>query len=237
MPVFKLTDELVFPPPHLADPDGLLAIGGDLTPERLLLAYSSGLFPWFNEGQPPLWWCPDPRCIFEPGQIHLSKSLLKTLRRQVYRVTSDQNFPAVIRACAAIRQNQGEETWITEQLSASFVALHEMGYAHSIECWKGDGLVGGLYGVCLGQCFFGESMFSSSRDSSKVALAHLLRMAEEKGFELVDCQLPNSHLTSLGAKEIPRADFLARLQDGGVKPSGRPVKGCFSLPNGGFRYW
>lgn len=237
MPVFKLTDDLVFPPPHLAEPDGLLAIGGDLTPQRLLLAYSSGLFPWFNEGQPPLWWCPDPRCIFEPEEIHLSKSLLKTLRRGLFRVTSDQDFPAVIRACASVRQNQGEETWITEQLASSFMTLHEMGYAHSIECWQESELVGGLYGVCLGRCFFGESMFYTSRDSSKVALAHLLRMAGEKDFELVDCQLPNSHLASLGAKEVPRSDFLARLQNGAVKPSVSPLKGDFSLSEDGFRSW
>ena len=230
MPVFKLTDDLVFPPPHLAEPDGLLAIGGDLTPQRLLLAYSSGLFPWFNEGQPPLWWCPDPRCIFEPGKIHLSRSLQKTLRRQTYTVTSDQDFPAVISACASVRQAEGEETWITEQLSEAFLVLHEMGYAHSLECWQENELVGGLYGVCLGKCFFGESMFFTRRDSSKVALAHLIRMAGEKGFELIDCQLPNRHLTSLGASEIPRSQFLERLQAGGVSPSSSPVKGDFSLP-------
>ncbi len=227
MPVFKLTDDLVFPPSHLAEPDGLLAIGGDLSPQRLLLAYSSGLFPWFNEGQPPLWWCPDPRCIFEPGQAHLSRSLLKTLRRQTFTVTADRDFSAVIGACASVRRNQGEETWITEQLAAAFVALHEMGYAHSVECWLDKELVGGLYGICLGRCFFGESMFYTRRDSSKVALAHLLRMAAENAFELVDCQLPNSHLASLGAKEIPRSEFLTRLQNAGVKPSINPPAGQF----------
>ena len=237
MPVFKLTDELLFPPPHLAEPDGLLAIGGDLTPQRLLLAYSSGLFPWFNQGQPPLWWCPDPRCIFEPRQMYISRSLLKTLRRSVFRVTSDGDFAAVIKACASVRESQGEETWITDQLSEAFMELHEMGYAHSIECWQDGVLTGGLYGVCLGRCFFGESMFHTSRDSSKVALAHLLRLAEVNAFELIDCQLPNEHLASLGAKVIPRTAFMARLIKAGVQPSEIPEKGMFKLPTGGFSDW
>ncbi len=237
MPLFRLTDELLFPPPHLAEPDGLLAIGGDLRPQRLLLAYSSGLFPWFNEGQPPLWWCPDPRCIIEPGGMHISGSLMKTLRRSTYRVTADRAFARVVRACAAVRLGRGEETWITNSLEASFAVLHEWGYAHSIECWLGDELVGGLYGVCLGRCFFGESMFHVRRDSSKVALAHLVRLATESDFELIDCQLPNDHLDSLGASTIPRIDFLARLEKGGVTPSTRPEAGRFSLPEGGFSGW
>ena len=234
MPVFKLTDELLFPPQHLADSDGLLAIGGDLTPQRLLLAYSSGLFPWFNEGQVPLWWCPDPRCIFEPSQMHISKSLQKTLRRQAFNVTCNQDFPAVINACIAVRKNQGEETWITEQLAEAFLLLHEMGYAHSVECWQNGVLTGGLYGVCLGRCFFGESMFHTTPDSSKVALAYLLRMAEVNRFELVDCQLPNRHLTSLGAKEISRKEFLLRLRKAGVVPSIDPARGEFLLPTEGW---
>ena len=237
MPVFKLTDDFLFPPQHLADPDGLLAIGGDLTPQRLLLAYSSGLFPWFNEGQPPLWWCPDPRCIFEPGQMRHSKSLRKTLRSEVFRVTVDHDFPAVITACAEVRKQQGEETWITEKLAESFLTLHRMGYAHSIECWQDDELAGGLYGVCLGRCFFGESMFHVKPDSSKVALAYLLWLAEVNSFELVDCQLPNRHLLSLGAREISRDDFLLRLQKSGVEPSIEPVPGEFSWPEGTTQKW
>ena len=237
MPVFRLTDALLFPPQHLAEPDGLLALGGDLSPARLLLAYSSGLFPWFNQGQPPLWWCPDPRCIFEPGQMHISRSLLKTLRRQAYRVTVDGDFAAVIEACAAVRERQGIETWITRALVEGFLALHTMGYARSIECWQGGDLVGGLYGVCLGRCFFGESMFHVGRDSSKIALAHLLRMAADQGFELVDCQLTNRHLRSLGAREIPRAEFLARLQKGGVIPSVNPDRGDLRIPPGGYSDW
>lgn len=237
MPIFKLTDDLVFPPAYLAEPDGLLAIGGDLTPQRLLLAYSSGLFPWFNEGEPPLWWCPDPRFVFETCQMHISKSLLKTLRRQFFKVTYDQDFAGVISACASVRRGKGEGTWITDKLAETFLALHEMGYAHSVECWQGGVLTGGLYGVCLGRCFFGESMFHTVADSSKVALAHLLRLAETNRFELVDCQLSNRHLISLGAKEISREDFLLRLQKAGVEPSINPGRGDFILPAEGFSGW
>lgn len=237
MPVFRLTDDLLFPPPHLADPDGLLAIGGDLTPERLLLAYSSGLFPWFNADQPPLWWSPEPRCIIDPERMHISRTLRKTLRRRFFHVTCDRDFPAVIRACARVRENIGEETWITGQLIDSFLALHETGYAHSLECWLDGNLVGGLYGVSLGRCFFGESMFHTARDASKVALAHLARMAAREGYELIDCQLPNRHLTSLGACEIPRIDFLSRLEKAGVRPSVTPLKTPFRLPAEGFGDW
>ena len=229
MPVFKLTEELLFPPAHLAEPDGLLAIGGDLSPQRLLLAYSSGLFPWFNEGDPPLWWCPDPRSVFEPGEMNISRTLLKTLRRKKFQVTMNRDFPGVIDACATVRKAQGEETWITARLTESFLILHKMGFAHSIECWFEQDLVGGLYGVSIGRCFFGESMFHTVADSSKVALAHLLRLAEINKLELVDCQLPNQHLSALGAKEISREVFLARLRDGDVVPSPDPAGGMLSF--------
>ena len=169
--------------------------------------------------------------------MYISRSLLKTLRRSVFKVTSDHDFSAVIKACASVRESQGEETWITDQLSEAFMELHEMGYAHSIECWQDGVLTGGLYGVCLGRCFFGESMFHTSRDSSKVALAHLLRMAEANAFELIDCQLPNEHLTSLGAKVIPRTAFMSRLIKAGVQPSETPEKGIFKLPTDGFSDW
>ena len=236
MTVFRLTEDLVFPPPHLAEPDGLLAIGGDLSPQRLLLAYSSGLFPWFNQGQPPLWWCPDPRCIFEPHQVHIPKSLLKVLRRSTFRVSVNEAFPAVIRACADVRTRNGEETWITDQLTDAFLKLHEMGYAHSVECWQERELAGGLYGICMGGCFFGESMFSVHRDSSKVALVHLQRMAAENDFELIDCQLPNDHLMSLGARLVSREDFLARMKNAGVEPSINPPHGRFALPDSGWQW-
>jgi leucyl/phenylalanyl-tRNA--protein transferase len=214
-----LTDELVFPPATLAEEDGLLAIGGDLTLPRLLLAYSSGLFPWSNEGEPPLWWSPDPRSVFEPGSMRVSRSLAKTLRQDRYLVSYNQAFEQVIRNCAELRINDGTGTWINPELYRAFLDLHSLGYAHSVECWRDGRLVGGVYGLSLGRCFFAESMFHLERDASKVALFHLLQRAQELGFELVDCQLPNNHLLSLGAIQIPRVEFLQRLVKGGVLPS------------------
>ena len=230
MPLFRLTDDLIFPPATLAEEDGLLAIGGDLSLPRLLLAYSSGLFPWFNEGEPPLWWSPDPRCIFEPGTMRVSRSLAKTLRQGHYRVTCDQAFGDVIRNCAESRIADGTGTWIGPDLHQAFLALHQDGFAHSVECWHGGALVGGLYGLCLGRCFFGESMFHLERDASKVALYHLVNRAEDLNFELVDCQLPNAHLLSLGASLISRNEFLQRLVDGGVRPSIHQRGGTLALP-------
>jgi len=225
VPLFRLTDELFFPSAQLAETDGLLAIGGDLTLPRLLLAYSSGLFPWSNEDEPPLWWSPDPRAIFEPGGMRVSRSLAKTLRQGRYRVTYNHAFDQVIHNCAELRIEDGTGTWITPDLFNAFSALHLLGYAHSVECWREDLLVGGVYGLCLGRCFFGESMFHTERDASKVALFHLVRRAEELRFELVDCQLPNDHLLSLGAVEIPRSEFLQRLVKGGVIPSSNQSPG------------
>ncbi|MBE0501216.1 MAG: leucyl/phenylalanyl-tRNA--protein transferase [Desulfuromonadales bacterium] len=229
MPLFRLTDELIFPPATLAEADGLLAIGGDLTLPRLLLAYSSGLFPWSNEGEPPLWWSPDPRCIFEPGEMRVSRSLAKTLRQGRYRVSYNQEFEQVIGNCAKLRIKDGTGTWINGELYRSFLELHRGGYAHSIECWHGDLLAGGVYGLCLGRCFFGESMFHVEKDASKVALFALLQRSALLGFELVDCQLANSHLLSLGAVRIARIDFLQRLIKGGVLPSSRPAPGSIAL--------
>ncbi len=219
MPLFRLTDDLVFPPSDLAEEDGLLAIGGDLSLSRLLLAYSSGLFPWSNAGDPLLWWSPDPRCIFEPGGMRVSRSLAKTLRQVRYQVTYNKAFERVIETCARLRIEAGTGTWINAGLHQAFVELHRLGYAHSVECWQDGALVGGLYGLCLGRCFFGESMFHLKRDASKVVLLHLVNRAEELGFELVDCQLSNEHLLSLGASLIARSEFLQRLVKGGVRPS------------------
>jgi leucyl/phenylalanyl-tRNA---protein transferase len=227
MPVFRLSSRLVFPPPDLAEPDGLLAVGADLTPPRLLLAYSSGIFPWFNPDDPILWWSPDPRCILEADGIHLSRSLLQTLRRGEFAVSSDRAFPAVIRACAEVRLEPGGGTWLSRDMIAAYQRLHELGYAHSVECWQNDELVGGLYGICLGRCFFGESMFHRVTDASKVALAWLCRRLQECGFELIDCQLPNPHLLRLGAREISRSDFLDRLRRAGIAPSTLPPPGAF----------
>jgi len=212
VPVFQLSDKLEFPPPELAREDGLLAVGGDLSPPRLLLAYQYGIFPWYSPGEPILWWAPDPRLVLFPDELRISRRLARTLRQHKFKITFDQNFPAVIEACSSIRRSQGEGTWIDRRMREAYTLLHELGYAHSVECWQGEELVGGLYGVSLGGAFFGESMFSRVRDSSKVALAHLVDLLKDWQFDLIDCQLPTSHLKSLGAKEIPAADFYDLLQ-------------------------
>jgi leucyl/phenylalanyl-tRNA--protein transferase len=226
MSVFRLTRQPLFPPPHLAEPDGLLAVGGDLSSDRLLLAYSMGIFPWYNQGDPLLWWSPDPRCILEPEGMKISRSLSKILRRGDFEITFDRTFREVMTACAALRRNQ-EGTWITEEMLIAYCRLHELGYAHSVEVRQGGELVGGLYGVCLGRCFFGESMFHRAANASKVALAALAEHARKRQFELIDCQQSTAHLRSLGAVEIPRREFLARLRQGGVVPSVRPLQGSF----------
>lgn len=202
----------VFPDAELAldDPDGLLAIGGDLSPERLLQAYRHGIFPWYSEEQPILWWTPNPRAVLFPERLSVSRSLRKALRRGSFRVTLDTAFPEVVTACAAPRGGD-PGTWITPQMDAAYRRLHALGFAHSVESWEGDELVGGLYGVALGRMFFGESMFSRRTDASKVAFVHLVRQLEAWGFPLVDCQVASDHLASLGAEEIPRREFTALL--------------------------
>jgi len=203
-----------FPPIEraLAEPNGLLAAGGDLSIERLLKAYSRGIFPWFDDDQPILWWSPDPRAVLFPQDLHISRSLHKTLRSGRFRVTLDQNFDAVIRACSAPRKG-AQGTWITEDIIDAYNALHARGFAHSVECWHQDELVGGLYGVALGKLYFGESMFSRMTDASKVAFVHLVRQLEQWGFPLIDCQIMNPHLASLGATLMPRATFKGWLND------------------------
>ncbi|OHB32511.1 MAG: leucyl/phenylalanyl-tRNA--protein transferase [Desulfuromonadaceae bacterium GWC2_58_13] len=227
MPVYRLNDRLIFPPPEFAEPEGLLAVGGDLSPSRLLLAYSMGIFPWFSEEEPILWWSPDPRCVLAPAELKISRSLAKTLRQDRFRVGFNEAFPAVVAACADSRRGQGAGTWITGNMQQAYDRLHRLGFAHSVECWQGDELVGGLYGVCLGRCFFGESMFHRATDASKVALVALARRMEEKGWPLIDCQLPNPHLVSLGAKEIPRREFLRHLRSSGVAPNPVPSPPVF----------
>ncbi len=216
MPVFRLNDQLLFPPPELAEPEGVLAVGGDLSPSRLLLAYSMGIFPWFSDDEPILWWSPDPRCVLTPDALKISRSLAKTLRQGRYRISFNEAFTRVVTACAEIRRKHEEGTWITGEMVQAYDRLHQLGFAHSVECWQGEELVGGLYGVCLGRCFFGESMFHRATDASKVALVALVRKMEEKGGALIDCQVPNPHLASLGAKEIPRSEFLRHLRSSGV---------------------
>jgi len=192
----------------LEDPPGLLAVGGDLRPERLLAAYRRGIFPWYSPGQPILWWCPDPREVLFPGEFRRTRSLAKRERNAGFEVRIDAGFAAVIDACAAPREHDGGGTWITAEMRAAYLALHQLGYAHSIETWHADALVGGLYGVHLGEVFFGESMFSREADASKVALSALVRHALATDITLIDCQMPSRHLASLGSRSIPRSEFL-----------------------------
>ncbi len=201
-----------FPPidQALADPDGLLAAGGDLSPERVLSAYRQGIFPWFEEDQPILWWSPNPRAVLIPSDIHISKSLKKTLRRHTYTLRFDTYFLEVMEACAGAR-DYTDATWITEEMIEAYSTLHDMGVAHSVEVWDGENLVGGLYGLAIGKVFFGESMFSRARDTSKIALVYLAEHLQKWGFELIDCQVENEHLLSLGAQSIQRSEFKKQL--------------------------
>lgn len=198
-----------FPQPSGAGPDGLLAVGGDLEPERLLAAYRQGIFPWYEEEQPILWWSPDPRAVVDPGAVRVTRSLRKTLRHGGYHVSLNANFAGVIEACARTRADQG--TWITGAMRAAYLRLHELGHAHSVESWLEGQLAGGLYGVAIGRVFFGESMFSTSRDASKVAFISLADCLHGRGVELIDCQMPTPHLASLGSRLVARDEFLRCL--------------------------
>jgi leucyl/phenylalanyl-tRNA--protein transferase len=226
MPVFQLQKELFFPPPELAEPDGLLAVGGDLSCERLLLAYSMGIFPWYDH-HPILWWSPDPRFILELDQLKITKRLARTLRKNDFEVCFDEAFHDVIAACARTPRKNGSGTWITGEMMKAYCQLFEMGFAHSVECRRNGELVGGVYGVCLGRCFFGESMFHRQTDASKVALVHLVDYLKSRDFQLFDCQIPNDHLRSLGATEISREEFLYRLRKGDVFPTTYPHPSAF----------
>lgn len=205
-----------FPDVRLAlrEPDGLLAIGGDLSPQRLEAAYRRGIFPWYNHDQPILWWSPDPRAVLFPDRLKISRSLRKTLRKQVFTVTFDRAFTEVIEACGGPRKNDGlidPGTWITPEMMQAYTLLYEKGLAHSVECWRDDELVGGLYGVAIGQVFFGESMFTRVTDASKVAFVHLVRQLNRWGYSLIDCQIYSAHLESLGAESIRRERFIQLL--------------------------
>jgi len=197
-----------FPPlsEALTEPDGLLAAGGDLSPKRLLNAYRHGIFPWYNEGEPILWWSPDPRCVLFPENLKISRSLRKTLRKQLFEIRMDTVFSDVMKACAESRKNQSG-TWITNDMYQAYNHMHELGYAHSIECWQDNKLVGGLYGIAIGQVFFGESMFSKKPDASKVALVHLCEHLKQNNFKLIDSQVHTSHMESMGAEMISRSEF------------------------------
>jgi leucyl/phenylalanyl-tRNA--protein transferase len=198
-----------FPPLEsaLRQPNGLLAIGGDLAPERLLAAYRLGIFPWYEETQPILWWSPEPRLVMFPEQLKVSRSLAKAMRNKDFRVTLDQAFAEVIKHCGQTVRPGQAGTWITVEMRRAYIRLHRLGHAHSVECWLDGELVGGLYGISLGKVFFGESMFSRVSDASKVAYVRLVRKLREWGYELIDCQVYTEHLASLGAVEIPRAQF------------------------------
>lgn len=205
-------DDLSFPPLETAlrEPNGLLAAGGDLRPERLLAAYRHGCFPWYQEGQPLLWWSPDPRTVLFPDELHVSRSLRKRMRNGDYRVTFDKAFAEVIQGCAGPR-SYADGTWITTPMQDAYARLHEMGVAHSVEVWQQGQLVGGLYGLAMGELFFGESMFSRATDASKVGFVTLVERLREWGFALIDCQMPTRHLESFGARSIPRAAFAEAL--------------------------
>ena len=218
MPVFQLSGRNIFPSPEYAEEDGLLAVGGDLSEERLLRAYSEGIFPWYSEETPILWWSPDPRLILLPEELRVSRSLRQTIKRGVYHVTMDKAFGEVIGNCASIHRKEGEGTWITAEMMSAYVRLHDSGFAHSVESWYGGELAGGLYGVSLGGVFFGESMFVKRRDASKVAFVKLVQQLREWGFQLVDCQITTGHLKSFGAREVPRLEFMNRLREALKRP-------------------
>ena len=209
-----LTPESPFPPLNtaLANPNGLLAVGGDLSPQRLIEAYRHGIFPWFSEGEPILWWSPDPRMVLFPGELKISRSLRKTLKKDNYEIRVDSAFSEVMQACAQPR-NGCAGTWIHAEMISAYAALYEMGLAHSVEVWIGGELMGGLYGVAQGKVFFGESMFSRVSDASKIAFVHLVKQLERRGFRMIDCQMKTVHLASLGGREIPRKEFSQKLKE------------------------
>lgn len=208
-------EETSFPPLHHATEHGLLAAGGDLSSQRLITAYQLGIFPWFNRQDPILWWSPDPRMVLFPEKLHISKSLNKRLRQGCFRVTFDTHFSEVITACAAPRQNspaeKSHDTWIHDDMIVAYEQLFALGYAHSVECWQEDRLVGGLYGIALGNVFFGESMFSFVTDSSKIAFVSLSQQLQRWGYAVIDCQVHSAHLTRLGAENLPRQQFVQLL--------------------------
>jgi len=215
VPVFRLgEDETLFPPVELAEPDGVLAVGGDLSPRRLLTAYSQGIFPWYSDDMPIVWHSPDPRFSLLPEALHVPQSLKKVLKRKTFEVRLDTSFDAVIDACAKVKRPGQEGTWITSEMKRAYRKLHQMGFAHSAEAWQDDTLVGGLYGVSLGSVFFGESMFARVPDASKVAFVVLVEQLREWGFTLIDCQQETGHLARFGATAWPRPEFVKALEEG-----------------------
>jgi leucyl/phenylalanyl-tRNA--protein transferase len=227
MPVYLLSSNIAFPSPNLTSEDGLLAVGGDLEQKRLLLAYSLGIFPWYAEAEPILWWSPDPRLVLYPEDLRISTSLKKAIKKDIFHITMDQAFEQVITACAKIRREKDEGTWIVQDMIEAYCKLHESGFAHSVETWQDDTLAGGLYGVSLGRCFFGESMFTTITNASKVAFVALVNYLKALSFDLIDCQVKTEHLISFGAREIPRERFLKQLKKSLENPT---LKGKWSYP-------
>ncbi len=210
--MYILSKALVFPPVHFADDNGLLAIGGDLSAKRLILAYKSGIFPWYNQGEPIIWYSPNPRMVMFPKDLKVSKSMRQVIRKTTYEITFNQNFSKVIHYCKTINRPNQPGTWITNEMQEAYINLHQLGWAKSVEVWSNKELVGGLYGIDLGTVFCGESMFSKVSNASKLAFIFLVQKLEKENYKLIDCQVYNPHLESLGAKEISREDFLKYLK-------------------------
>jgi leucyl/phenylalanyl-tRNA--protein transferase len=210
MALFALGKEIVFPPVHLAESDGMLAIGGDLSTERLLLAYKNGIFPWYD-GDVPLWWCPDPRFVIFPEELKVSKSMKQLLNRQAFTFSVDKDFVSVINSCKTVSRKDQDGTWISDEVKAAYIKLHQLGYAHSAEVWLNSELVGGCYGIRMGKVFFGESMFSKVSNASKYAFISYVEQLKKEGISLIDCQVYTTHLESLGARMIDRSSFIQLL--------------------------
>ena len=213
MPIYRLTPSIDFPPVTLAEASGLLAVGGDLCPERLIAAYRQGIFPWYSEGEPILWWFISPRLVLYPEELHIARRLRRTLRQPPFQVRFDTAFAAVIDQCASSRLQAGQATWITESMRHAYTAMHHLGHAHSVECWRDDRLTGGLYGLRLGRVFFGESMFSLEDDASKIAFVALVKRAMALDIRLIDCQTTTTHLQRFGAREIDGKLFSQHLHE------------------------
>ena len=211
MSIFALDNKLIFPPVHLSEPDGLLAIGGDLSPERLLLAYKNGIFPWY-EGEYILWWSPDPRCVLFPSELKVSHSMKQLLKKQHMEFTVNKAFAQVIKACKQINRNGQAGTWITDEVEKAYMEMHTLGHAHSAEAWVNGELAGGLYGLRLGKVFFGESMFSNTTNASKFAFIKYTQQLQSESVEMIDCQVHTAHLESMGARMIARTEFLELLK-------------------------
>lgn len=213
MPIFQLNEKIQFPPPEFAEDNGLLAIGGDLRPERLLMAYSQGIFPWYSPGDPILWWFTSPRLVLFPEEFKIPRRLARYAKTAAVDITRDRAFSRVVSECAKIRTEQGGATWISPEMQQAYTTLHQLGFAHSIECWQNNDLVGGLYGVALDHVFFGESMFSRIKCASQFALIALVEYVKNRNFQLIDCQMTTKHLLRFGAREISGREFQTHLKE------------------------